>query len=447
MMMASVGLVSCDDYDLESVAYDDNMQVAPADTTVTPTIDPEWELELIPNIGKQATNVYVYKDLKYDNLFTRSFGWTGGHGATSVGLPGGDVLWVFDDSFFGTVNSENRARGTSNFPHNAIAVQKATNGQLGETAADLVWLVNYVNVTNPDSAGYFQGRTHLTYSRTDSDPTLTTRNPITGRVYRIADGTVVGNKLQLLWTGYMEQNNAILGRNTLATYSLDGDMPEAYYLPDLKDYYPQEGQYLYRESVKEALNTNRIAYGATMLEDDGHVYLYALNANNVIVARTTTDDLTSPWEYYIRDAATGDFMWQSTYPTTEEMNRSIIMANSEQAAKPWVFKDGDKYYMVTQTSGLTTAIYIYRSDAPYGPFSDQQLLFTLPSRIDKIGNPEYSRINDVNIHPELSRSGELVFSACTQAADFWDNLTYPGSADFFRPFFFRVFNWKSVFDE
>ena len=43
-----------------------------------PQIDSEWNLELMPNRSGQYWKVFVYKDLKYNALFTRSLGWNGG---------------------------------------------------------------------------------------------------------------------------------------------------------------------------------------------------------------------------------------------------------------------------------------------------------------------------------------------------------------------------------
>ena len=45
-----------------------------------PQIDSEWNLELMPNRSGQYWKVFVYKDLKYNALFTRSLGWNGGDG-------------------------------------------------------------------------------------------------------------------------------------------------------------------------------------------------------------------------------------------------------------------------------------------------------------------------------------------------------------------------------
>ncbi len=52
----------------------------------------------------------------------------------------------------------------------------------------------------------------------------------------------------------------------------------------------------------------------------------------------------------------------------------------------------------------------------------------------------------VNLHPALSRTGELVFSTNSDPDDFWWNFNEPGSADYYRPYFYRVFNWKKAYD-
>ena len=74
------------------------------------------------------------------------------------------------------------------------------------------------------------------------------------------------------------------------------------------------------------------------------------------------------------------------------------------------------------------------------------LLFTLPATLDKLGSPYHQRWYMINLHPALSRQGELVFSTNSDPANFWDNFNRVGSADFYRPYFFRVYNWEHVYD-
>ena len=47
----------------------------------------------------------------------------------------------------------------------------------------------------------------------------------------------------------------------------------------------------------------------------------------------------------------------------------------------------------------------------------------------------------------LSRDGELVFSTNTDIDNFWDNFNADGSADFYRPFFYRVYKWERLFED
>lgn len=405
----------------------------------------EWELEPMRDAARPGA-VTACKDLKYNRLFTRTRGWNGGDGVLTVGLPDGSVFWTFNDSFYGRVDATDRSRGSCNFPRNSVMVQKATDGVLGETDNDLVWLADYVNWTDSNSDRYFHCRTHLRHPGGEKTPDEIAAGDIDqGKVYWSGDGTVYNGKLQMIWLGTESAELRNLG-TSLATYSLDGSMPEGYYLDDIPDYRPRRGHYLYRESVAHQINDNVVSYGSTLCEAaDGHTYLYGTNGYDVLVARTATHDLYSSWQYYVRQADGGEFAWQDSYPTDEEMKRSQIMDGNQQCNLPWVFRDGDYYYMTAQGPYFSREVYIYRSKNPYGPFAEKRLLFVLPDKIDKIGPTDYHWLYMVNLHNALSRDGELVFSTNTDPDDFWDNFNAPGSADYYRPYFYRVFGWKNLF--
>lgn len=415
--------------------------------TVGPDIKPEWDLELMPDATRSGAAV-AYKDWKYNKLFTRTRGWNGGDGVLTVGLPDGSVFWTFNDSFYGRVNAADRSRGDCNFPRNSVMLQKATDGVLGETEDDLIWLADYVNWTDPSAERYFHCRTHLRHP----DGEKTVDEILAGdidqdRVYWSGDGTIYDGKLQMMWMGTASKELRALG-TSLATYRLDGTIPEGYYLDDIPDYLPKKGNYLYREKVTHQINDNAVSYGSTLCEaDDGHTYLYGTNGYGVLVARTATHDLYSKWQYYVRPEEGSDFVWQDEYPTAEQMERSQIMENNYACSMPWVFKDGDYYYMTAQGPYFSREVYIYRSKSPYGPFGEKRLLFVLPGQLDKLGPTAYHWLYMVNLHPALSRAGELVFTTNSDPDDFWKNFNDPGSADYYRPFFYRVFDWKSLFGD
>lgn len=446
--LCATTFTACDDYDIEHTAYDNDRQQNPErQTTTPPTIDDAWELQLIPDIGRQSDNIFVYKDLKYNRMFCRTQGWTGGIGGITTPLPDGSVLWAFNTSFFGCVDNTTRTRLNGNEPLNALLVQRAYGGKLGETQADLVALADYVEWQDAASEKYFWARTYLRHpngNKTDSQ--IEAGEIDTNRYQYVGGASTATGKLQMLWRTFNGMTNRVNG-TTITQHSLSGTMPANRYTTLLPDYYPQEGDYMYQEQLLSLYRTESVFYGQALLNaDDGHTYLYAVQGTNILVARNTTADLTSPWQFYVRNATTGVMEWIDTFPTDEEMARSNIMANGYVAIMPTVFSDGGTYYMMSQAAANNTEVYLYKAATPVGPFTDQKMLFNLPSTIDKTGINTYGTLSQVCAHPELSRAGELVVSACTSVSTDADNFTYAGSADFSRPWFFRVFNWKHVYD-
>lgn len=430
------------------------------DSEFTTHIEEAWNLVEMENGTRKGSIVKAYKDKLYDGLFTRDLGWNGGDGVFTVGLPNGDVFWTFNDSFYGIVN-ENRARGNCSFPRNTIMVQKSVDGHPGESADDFVWLVDYVNWKFPKQSRYFQSRTHLRHPQGEKTASQIRAGDIDQHyLYWSGDGAIVDGKLQLLWFGvYNGEDGENLMRNigtALATYDLEGNEPKGYYLETLPDYLPKEGDYLYLSDVDHNVNTNPVSYGSTLWEDeDGHIYLYARTGNDCfsVVARTETRDLSSKWQYYVCNSSTpdtateDDWTWQDEYPSAEQLKHSSIVKGGGWLMLPWVWKEGDWYYLLSQEAIFGKKVYLFRSKHPWGPFDERREVMTMPSELDKLGTRTFQHTYMVNIHPALSREGELVLTTNTDVSNFWDNYSAVGSADFYRPYFYRVFNWKYLYDD
>lgn len=439
IVLCGMGLVACNDFDNPSVPYED-VPEAPA-AAKPPQIEADWNLLLMPNEGTQDTNVFVYKDKKYDAMFTRTLGWNGGDGVLTTALPDGNIYWTFNDSFYGVVDGQTRARLDSSFPRNSIMVQTGE-----QSDKNLVWLNEFVQTDNPNAARYYHARTHFRHpNATLSDDAIAAGDIDQDFVYWAGDATVYndperGNVLQMLWTGVdlTQGNGAMINIDgVVREYSLEG--------------VPGDGTYMTMlENGKTKTISDGYGYGSTMFEDkkEGHVYLYTTKQEGllcrVLVARTATLDLTSEWSYYIRNVE-GEYEWQTAVPTEEEQVRSYISTYS--GSMPWVIEKDGMYYMFMEGFPFGRDIYMYRSETPYGPFTDQKLLFTLPATLDKLGNPYHQRWYMINLHPALSRTGELVFSTNSDPYNFWDNFNRVGSADFYRPYFFRVFNWENAYNE
>ena len=420
-------LGACDKFEAIPLEYK-STPLEEAQEEVLNTIDPAWELELM------ETNGYVmaFKDKKYDKLFTRTLGWNGGDGVLTTLLPDGNAFWSFNDSFYGVVEGETRARKDCSFPRNSIMVQTP-----GDEEENLVWLADFVQTTTPEAPRYYQARTHIRHPKASlSDDKIQEGEIDQDWLYWAGDATVCNNKLQVLWNGVDNTNLDALMRHEgicLATYSLEGT--------------PGDDNYMKLISADHHFNDVDIyGYGSTLWEDeDGHIYLYgSYNNYDMLVARTARHDLTSPWEYYVGDEQ-GNFSWQNTYPTEEEVKRSRIQETD--CSMPWVFKKGDTYYMLAQAKWFGREMYIFRSDKPYGPFVDCKRLFGFSDFLDKLGDQTYQNLYMINLHPHLSRNGELVFSTNTDPKNFWDNFNAVGSADYYRPYFYRVYNWERVYEE
>jgi len=408
-----------------------------------------------PATGKAS----VYLDLTYFRLFaSHEKGWLGGDGVYTTTLPDGNSFWSFGDSFFG-LSTEFRNNGRpTNLPRNAGMIQTGE-----DSWRDFVVLNEYCS-TDPNNTNlYYKGKTWLKHpgSRFTQAQMNNGENENDHFLWP-GDGVVIKRDgkpiLQLLWGAI---HGEMVGDGRLvAEYSLEGKPGDPGYMKLLRlvdskgnnvtnaspDYWPSN-------------------YGSGVIEgDDGHIYLYGSIGTSyglgaiAIVARTQQFDLTSTWEYYIK-SGTGEWVWQTAVPTTAEMQRSAISKNSnmsdEWISNPSVFKYGKYYYMCTQNM-LDSPIYIFQSSRPWGPFLNRKELYTIPK--------EHSVTYNCFIHPQLSRTGELVISynmnpvdliTYTKKADgtaeehstngFARNFNAWGSSDLYQPHFIRVFGWQNLF--
>ena len=415
--------------------------------SLPPVVAAEWNLEAIPD-SMVADGAFAYKDKLYNGMFTRSLGWNGGDGVYTVGLPGYNVLWTFNDSFYGVVDSLTRARGACSFPRNSLMVQTASDCRPGETSDDMLWLSDYIQTDDPSAPGYYQILTHIDHPKAQQFEDGIAKDWL----YWSGEGNVVGDKLHLIWlgihtpgTGEMIRDNA-----ALAIYSLDGE--------------PGDTDYMRLESVDhEWIPYNPYGYGQTLLaSSDGHLYLYTyLDTGEYLlsvplVARTKGYDLTTGLEYYV-PCESGELEWQDSYPTFEQAKHAGIAPGEGTFALPWVLEKDGGYYMFAQQFPYGHELNILRADTPWGPFTDCRRLLSFPNPLDPMQHDmygdQYRFLYMLNLHQSLSRDGELVISTNTdvdnskEGADdsFWRNFDNPGSADWYRPFFYRVYNWDKVF--
>lgn len=393
-----------------------------------------------------ANRVGVYADLTYWNfLAVRYHGWNGGDGTHSTTLPDGRTFWSFGSSHFGLV-SENRQRkaALNNRPHNAAMIQVGE-----ETEDDFITLNAYASTSLADPDAYYKGREWLRHPDSKLSEEEEAQGVIDNDVYfEPNDATLIKYagkpRLQVLVGGYTSSGRT---ENAVAEYTLDGD--------------PGDAEYMQLKTLHRNVAPYTTDYGHSMLEDEGHVYLYGrietgtnLKGYYPVVARTQSLNLCSPWEYYIC-TEDGNWQWQQQPPTKEEMQRSGIISSVVRMSSYSVFRYNDKYYLCYIADNNRT-LWIATADDPFGPFKQRKTVYDIQE--------ELKNATRLTVHPQLSRTGELVVSYNVDPVDITvvskgdndmavetlisgdeRNFYDWTSADLDQTHFLRLFNWQALF--
>ncbi len=331
----------------------------------------------------------------FNNYFTRSnpLEWTGGDITYSVDLPNGKVLWLHGDTFLGPVfqpdaSHPTRWRNPTGMLSNSINIMN-NDGSYGGTLYD------------------WDGSFPVPYVRPEQT------NPNYTQEYWYKDGLYLNNKVYLfLYTMY--RTGGAWGINFLRT-----DLATLSY-PDLTV-----------ESTNICFWNNKIAYGASVLEDGPYLYIYG--------AEPTADNkymhVASVWKADFPNNATYYYYEGGSSWSTSDANSSRVLADVSMEFT--VFKYNGTYYLVTQEgSGLfSNKIYRYKSTSPVGPWTDKLLIYETPSHGD--GTWSY----DAKAHPEFIDvgGGKLLLSYDVNA----DNIqAVYDDADKYRPYFVWISNWQ-----
>jgi hypothetical protein len=308
----------------------------------------------------------------YDNFFAMNGpGWTGGDGAFSVGLPDGRELWSFGDTYLGDLAPDGTRPITSPMVNNSMVVQTPSSALTltGGTQEHPQALVS----TGEPNSWYWPGMS------------------------AVENGRLVQFLIKMHRTGSGMWEFAYDG-TFLATYSLPG---------------------IVLQGVSPVAASSSVMWGVWTLEDGGYTYIYGVEDvpwhKYLYVARVPQGQLSGQWEYY-----TG-----STWSTDPGNSARLMDGVSDQFS---VVKMGGGYQLVSQMP-LTSDIYAYRATAPFGPFTDQKLLYTTPSW----GSETYT-YNAV-AHPELTTAGGLLISFSVNTNNGAELLSNP---EIYRPRFVRA---------
>lgn len=310
--------------------------------------------------------------------------WTGSDGAYSVRLPDGRDLWLWGDTFLGTVNRDG-SRAPQGFIHNAWTVQER-NGRLGPTLYSTSPALGARAWVNP------------------ADPATW---------YWLGDAVVEGASLyQFLWhMGAAGADFEVLDAE-IATFSLPGLV--------LQSITPSPAAY-----VPTTQTDGSVLYGVSVVNSGGYAYVYGcedglFGVKYLHVARVAGGQLTSPaaWEY-----------WTASGWSPAEAASIRILDNGADEMSVVRTRTGYRAVMSDETDGPD--IYMYSAPAPQGPWGQRTLLYRTPE-----AGADLVTYN-AKEHPELDGHGYVVVSYDVNVTGADPNGVY-SNVDNYRPRFIKI---------
>jgi hypothetical protein len=335
-------------------------------------------------------------DTTFDQFFIQNGpGWTGADGTYSLLLPNGQDLWIWSDSYIGTVNPQTRLRSSDLFQaHNSLTIQDPSTNTLST--------VGYP----PSTSSYFAPSNSQDWFW-----------PGDGIVIQTSPGVYSIEVLLLEWTGVFQfVGNSVA---TLAYPSMKLESIKPIALPDLSIEWGtrlfKEGAYYYLYGIMDPGTANKLPYVArfsklTALTDPTQWQYWNATSRTWVSGQSNATPMagvpaiTNEYSVHRLSAATGPF---------------YLMTGMDPKNPPY---PGWKY--------VTT----YYSCSPQGPWSRRTVVYTTP----ETGAPGCSvgtlDTYDPKAHPEFPSSAGILVSYNVNATNSADLVC----ANDYKPSFIRV---------
>ncbi|MBX2966595.1 MAG: DUF5005 domain-containing protein [Cyclobacteriaceae bacterium] len=336
----------------------------------------------------QETSFNTPGEVLEDTVFTNAFmprgeRFTGGDGVYSVVLPDGRTVWIFGDSFLGGVTPDmKRLPSTPSYIRNCFVILEGDSLRTFQQGnpKDFKSMMIPPEVEDGSSG----------YSELDL-------------WYWPGDGFVANNEFHLFLSKFFQVDH-----DDMWGFEFRGTELMSFSLPDFKVI-----------NVYQFLETDSVHYGHAVLETKDYLYIYGLKNMYPYVARAKEGKFTEPWEFYNGS----EWVTEAKYAAP-----MLEFSGSEQFS---VFQWKDTYVMIMQEGDLSTDIYSFTSETPYGPWKNKQFLYKTPL-------PEGCRecfTYNALAHPQFTENDQLLISYNTNSMEFQDHYD---NALVYRPRFIRV---------
>jgi len=328
----------------------------------------------------------AYVDQKYTNFFARDCcGMTGADGVYSVPLPDGRNVWIFGDTFLGTVNPDgSREKSSPLFIRNSFAIQD--NDSLRTL---------YQNIDGWESS--FVIPPNAVKGTTFSEDSLW---------YWPGDGFIENGKLKVFMSAFYQKELGNWGFRWISANIV------TFSLPDIKI-----------EKIEKLDYTNDvdIHWGHAVCDDDNdYTYIYGGGDKYPYVARAPKGDINMPWEFY-----TGT-EWVKDSRLAKPM---IDFQGSEQFS---VFKLKDKYILMTSSGQFPEEnVCTFTSNNPFSGWANMKEHYKIKPIKPKKDLFAYNPV----AHPEHIENNELLVSYCVNSFSL-DEVFQNASS--YRPIFIRI---------
>jgi hypothetical protein len=310
----------------------------------------------------------------YGNDNTLTDDWTGGDGAYSVPLPDGRVVWMFSDTFLGTVNPNGTRPTSTPLINNDFVLQEG--GTLVETLHGGP-AAHPTSLIVPEDASWAW----------------------------MGDATVEGDRLRQFTSTFVRTGPGMWD------WEWSGTDIVTFSLPDLEIL-----------DTDDAPTGVGVDYGAALLEDGEYTYLYGVEDDQTVkylhLARADRGNVLGSWEY-----------WDGVGWSSDPLDSARLMSGVSNSLS--VFRWRDAFVLLTQDSTVpfSSEIVAYASCTPQGPFEHRTHLYTTPETGGDIFT--YNAL----AHPEFTNAQGLLVSYNVnsfKAGDVYRDVTI------YRPRFIRV---------
>jgi hypothetical protein len=320
----------------------------------------------------------------FTNLFIRDCcGFTGGDGTYSVLLPDGRTVWIFGDTFLGTVNPDKtREQMSPIFIRNSFVIQ---DGDSLKTLHQVRPTHDASMVIPPASEG----------SEEVSEGALW---------FWPGDGLIEGGKLKVFLSQLSQSEAGMWNFQWQSTWLA------TFTLPDFEE-----------ESLIEIpySQAKQVHYGHAVLEEPDFTYVYGAHEGRPHAARYRAGEVMGRWEFYAGEEWTSDPV------------QSMPMGGMFASEQFTVLKIKDKYVYITQMDTFSREICSFVAETPVGPWTHKSLLYTTPIPGEDENLITYNAI----AHPQFMDDERILLSYNMNSFVLEDHFR---NADIYRPRFVWV---------